>query len=231
MLDLHGYGFSLLEGAWLTLEVALTSLTLSAVLGLFGALAKLSQSRLARSTASVYTTIIRGVPDLVMMLLIFFGGQMLVNDLTARFGYQGFIDVDPFIAGVITIGFIYGAYMTETFRGAILAVPAGQLEAGYAFGMSRTLVFRRILLPQMMRHALPGLGNNWLVLLKTTALVSVIGLDDMVRKATLAAGATRLPFTFHFVVASGYLVFTAVSMLLLRWAERRYSVGMQRDKG
>jgi arginine/ornithine transport system permease protein len=231
MLDLHGYGFSLLEGAWLTLEVALTSLALSAVLGLVGALAKLSPSRLARSTASVYTTIIRGVPDLVMMLLIFFGGQMLVNDLTARFGYQGFIDVDPFIAGVITIGFIYGAYMTETFRGAILAVPAGQLEAGYAFGMSRGLAFRRILLPQMMRHALPGLGNNWLVLLKTTALVSVIGLDDMVRKATLAAGATRLPFTFHFVVALGYLVFTTVSVLLLRWAEQRYSVGIRRDEG
>jgi len=229
MFDLQGYGFSILDGALLTIEVALASLACATVLGMLGAFAKLSKSRLARTAASVYTTIIRGVPDLVMMLLIFFGGQMLVNDLTARFGYDGYIDIDPFIAGVITIGFIYGAYMTETFRGAILAVPAGQMEAGYAFGMSRGLVFRRILLPQMMRHALPGLGNNWLVLLKTTALVSVIGLDDMVRKATLAAGATRLPFTFHLVVALGFLAFTTVSVLLLRWAEQRYSVGVRRD--
>jgi arginine/ornithine transport system permease protein len=229
MFDLQGYGFSILDGALLTIEVALASLACATVLGMLGAFAKLSKSRLARTAASVYTTIIRGVPDLVMMLLIFFGGQMLVNNLTARFGYDGYIDIDPFIAGVITIGFIYGAYMTETFRGAILAVPAGQMEAGYAFGMSRGLVFRRILLPQMMRHALPGLGNNWLVLLKTTALVSVIGLDDMVRKATLAAGATRLPFTFHLVVALGFLAFTTVSVLLLRWAEQRYSVGVRRD--
>jgi arginine/ornithine transport system permease protein len=229
MFDLQGYGLSILDGALLTIEVALASLACATVLGMLGAFAKLSKSRLARTAASVYTTIIRGVPDLVMMLLIFFGGQMLVNNLTARFGYDGYIDIDPFIAGVITIGFIYGAYMTETFRGAILAVPAGQMEAGYAFGMSRGLVFRRILLPQMMRHALPGLGNNWLVLLKTTALVSVIGLDDMVRKATLAAGATRLPFTFHLVVALGFLAFTTVSVLLLRWAEQRYSVGVRRD--
>jgi len=229
MFDLHGYGVSILEGAWLTIEVALTSMALAVILGMLGALAKLSGSGLAQTIASIYTTIIRGVPDLVMMLLVFFGGQMLVNNLTARLGYDGYIDIDPFIAGLITIGFIYGAYMTETFRGAILAVPAGQLEAGYAFGMSRGLVFRRILLPQMMRHALPGLGNNWLVLLKTTALVSVIGLDDMVRKATLAAGATRLPFTFHLVVALGYLAFTTLSVLLLRWAEQRYSVGVRRE--
>lgn len=231
MLDLHGYGLSILAGAALTMEVALLSLAMATVLGVAGALAKLSKSAFARMVASIYTTIIRGVPDLILMMLVFFGGQMLLNNLTARFEYQGYIDVDPFIAGVLTIGFIYGAYMTETFRGAILAVPHGQLEAGYAFGMSRLLVFRRILLPQMMRHALPGFGNNWLVLLKTTALVSVIGLDDMVRKATLAAGATRLPFTFHLMVALGYLLFTTISVLLLRWAERRYSLGTREAEG
>ena len=229
MFDLHGYGPSLLEGALLTLQVALTSLTLAVALGMLGALAKLSESRLARAAAAIYTTTIRGVPELVMMLLIFFGGQMLVNNLAVWFGYEDYIDVNPFTAGVITIGFIYGAYMTETFRGAILAVPPGQLEAGYAFAMTRAQVFRRILLPQMMRHALPGLGNNWLVLLKTTALVSVIGLDDMVRKASLAAGATRLPFTFHLTVALGFLAFTTVSVLLLRWAEQRYSIGVRQD--
>ena len=225
MLDLQGYGPSLLEGALLTLEVALASLVLAVILGILGALAKLSRSRIARGIAMTYTTVIRGIPDLVLMLLIFFGGQVLVNDLALWVGYDGYIDINPFIAGILTIGFIFGAYMTETFRGAILAVPAGQLEAGHAFGMRPRQVFFRILMPQMMRHALPGFGNNWLVLLKTTALVSVIGLDDMVRKAALAAGATRQPFTFYVAVAFGFLVFTTISVLLLRWAEKRYSLG------
>ncbi len=225
MFDLQGYGPSLLEGALLTIQVALSALVLAIVLGLCGALAKLSRSRLAYALAATYTTVIRGVPDLVLMLLIFFGGQILVNDLAYRVGYSGYIDINPFVAGVLTIGFIFGAYMTETFRGAMLAVPSGQLEAGYAFGMRRYQVFFRIMLPQMIRHALPGFGNNWLVLLKTTALVSIIGLDDLVRKAGLAAGATRQPFTFYLAVAFGFLVFTTVSVLLLRWAERRYSLG------
>jgi arginine/ornithine transport system permease protein len=225
MFDLQGYGPSLLEGALLTIQVALSALVLAIMLGMSGALAKLSHSRLAYALAATYTTVIRGVPDLVLMLLIFFGGQILVNDLAYRVGYSGYIDINPFVAGVLTIGFIFGAYMTETFRGAMLAVPSGQLEAGYAFGMRRYQVFFRIMLPQMIRHALPGFGNNWLVLLKTTALVSIIGLDDLVRKAGLAAGATRQPFTFYLAVAFGFLVFTTVSVLLLRWAERRYSLG------
>ncbi|MCP5421052.1 MAG: ABC transporter permease [Gammaproteobacteria bacterium] len=227
MFDLRGYGFSIMEGALLTIEVALISLAIAVILGMLGALAKLSKSRFAQISATVYTTVIRGIPDLVLMLLLFFGGQVLINKLAAVFDYQEYIDINPFTAGVLTIGFIFGAYMTETFRGAIMAVPRGQLEAGYAYGMTRWQVFVRILLPQMIRHALPGFGNNWLVLLKTTALVSIIGLDDMVRKASLAAGATRLPFTFYLVVALGFLVFTTISVLLLRWAEKRYSVGFQ----
>ncbi len=225
MFDLQGYGPSILQGALLTIEVALMSLVIAVFLGMLGALAKLSKSRTANWVAAIYTTMIRGIPDLVLMLLIFFGGQVLINHLAAFVGYEEYIDINPFLAGVITIGFIFGAYMTETFRGAILAVPGGQLEAGYAYGMSRFQVFRRILVPQMVRHALPGFGNNWLVLLKTTALVSIIGLDDMVRKASLAAGATRMPFTFYVVVALGFLAFTTISVALLYWAERRYSVG------
>ncbi len=227
MLNLHGYGLSILEGAALTIEVALMSLAIAAVLGMLGALGKLSKSKAARVSATVYTTVIRGVPDLVLMLLIFYGGQELINRFALWVEYEEYIDINPFTAGVVTIGFIFGAYMTETFRGAMMAVPQGQLEAGHAFGMSRVQVFRRILMPQMVRHALPSFGNNWLVLLKTTALVSIIGLDDMVRKANLAAGATRQPFTFYLVVALGFLVFTTVSILLLRWAERRYSAGFQ----
>ena len=228
MLNLHGYGPSILEGAGLTVAVALLSLFIAMALGMVSAMAKLSNSMVARGIAQVYTTVIRGVPDLVLMLLIFFGGQVLINDLGPMVGYEDYIDINPFIAGTITIGFIFGAYMGETFRGAILAVPKGMLEAGAAYGMSKGQVFVRILLPQMMRHALPGFGNNWLVLMKTTALVSIIGLEDMVRKAGLAAGATREPFPFYFATAILFLVFTTVSILILRWAEKRYSAGERR---
>ena len=229
MLNLHGYGPSILEGTRLTLEVSLLSLAIAMGLGLLGALAKLSASPGLRALAQVYTTIIRGIPDLVLMLLIFFGGQVLINRIAPWFGHSEYIDINPFLAGASTIGFIFGSYMTETFRGAILAVGRGQLEAGYAYGMSGPKVVRRILLPQMMRHALPGFGNNWLVLIKTSALVSIIGLDDMVRKAAIAAGATRMPFTFYLVVALNYLLITTVSIYLLKYLERRYSAGVRRE--
>jgi arginine/ornithine transport system permease protein len=229
MLNLQGYGPSIWEGTLLTINVALASLAIAVLLGIIGALAKLSGIGVLKALAQVYTTVIRGVPDLVLMLLVFYGGQMLINQLGGMLGYEGYIDINPYIAGVSTIGFIFGAYMTETFRGAIMAVPHGQLEAGYAYGMGRTLVFFRILLPQMVRHAIPGFGNNWLVLTKATALVSIIGLDDMVRKASLAAGATRMPFTFYAAVALIYLMITTVSVYLLDWLEKRYSQGYQRD--
>ncbi len=227
MFELHGYLPFILSGFLLTVEVALLSLLIAMLLGLAGALAKLSSSRVARVVAGVYTTIIRGIPDLVLMTLIFFGGQMMINQVGDRFGWD-YIDVDPFVSGVITIGFIFGAYMTETFRGAILAVPRGEIEAGHAFGMSPLRVFLRITLPASVRHALPGFGNNWLVLAKTTALVSVIGLQDMVYNAGQAGGATRQPFTFYFVVAILFLLITSVSEVGLRWLSRRYSAGVRR---
>ncbi|BHH84941.1 ABC transporter permease [Desulforhopalus sp. 52FAK] len=229
MFSLHGYGPSIFEGTILTLEVSLVSLFLAMILGMSGALAKLSRSAVLRGAATVYTTVIRGIPDLVLMLLVFFGGQVFVNQMAPLLGYDEYIDINPFVAGVLTIGFIFGAYMTETFRGAILAVNKGQLEAGYAYGMSSFKVFRRILFPQMVRHALPGFGNNWLVLVKTTALVSIIGLDDMVRKASMAAGATRMPFTFYVVVAINFLLITTVSIYLLKFLEDKYSIGVRRD--
>ena len=227
MLSLHGYGPSILEGTILTLQVSLVSLMIAMLLGIIGALSKLSGSRPLQLLAQVYTTIIRGIPDLVLMLLVFFGGQVFINQMGPYFGFEDYIDINPFIAGVSTIGFIFGAYMTETFRGAILAVHKGQLEAGSAYGMSKSMIFRRITLPQMVRHALPGFGNNWLVLVKTTALVSIIGLDDMVRKASLAAGATRKPFTYYLVVAILYLIITSISIYLLKYLERKYSVGVR----
>ncbi len=223
---LHDYLPSLLDGARLTLAMAFASLSLALTLGLLGASAKLSRSVFWRWVASSYTTVIRGVPDLVLMLLIFFGGQIALNSLVQRWGI-GYIDVDPFVAGVATLGFIFGAYFTETFRGAILAIPPGQMEAGRAFGMSRWLVFRRITAPQMVRFAIPSFTNNWLVLVKSTALVSVIGLNDMMQKAGQAAGATREPFTFYLAVGALYLVITTVSVIALGALERRYSRGVK----
>lgn len=217
----------MLEGSVVTLSVAFLSLAIAVVLGLITASLKLSGSRLGRGVAGVYTTVIRGVPDLVLMLLIFFGGQIQVNRIGGFFGWD-YIDVDAFTAGTLTIGFIFGAYMGETFRGAFLAVPVGLLEAGYAYGMTRQQVFLRILVPQMMRHALPGLGNNWLVLMKVTALVSVIGLHDLVYRAGQAGGSTRQPFLYYLFVAFMFLAFTTVSIWLLNWLERRYSVGVRR---
>lgn len=225
MFDLYGYGSSIMEGTIVTVNIALSSLAIAVILGISGALAKLSKSRPLRLCSLTYTTIIRGIPDLVLMLLIFFGGQIFVNQMAFKIGYEEYIDINPYLAGVLTIGFIFGAYMTETFRGAIMAVNKGQLEAGHAFGMKKRQVFVRILLPQMIRYAIPSFGNNWLVMIKATAIVSIIGLDDMVRKAHLAAGATRKPFTFFLVVAINYLIFTTISSYILSWLERRYSIG------
>lgn len=218
---LYGYGPSLLQGSWLTVKLSLLSLLLAMAIGLIAALAKLSSIKALNLVAAVYTTLIRGVPELVLMLLIYFGLQIAVNNIAPKFGFEDYIDIDPFTSGVATIGFIYGAYMAETFRGAILAVPRGQLECGEAFGMTPLQVIRRILLPQMVRYALPGFGNNWLVLVKATALVSIIGLDDVVRKASLAAGATRDSFSFYMATAIVYLALTTVSTILLQAAETR----------
>ncbi len=210
----------------LTVEVALLSLLIALLLGIAAASARLSKSIISRTISGVYTTIIRGIPDLVLLTLIFFGGQIMVNNLGKSMGW-GYIDISPFIAGVLTLGFIFGAYMGETFRGAILAVPKGEIEAGYAYGMRPLQVFVRITLPAMVRHALPGFGNNWLVLVKSTALVSVIGLQDMVYNAGAAGGSTRQPFSFYLLVAFLFLVITAVSNSGLKWLDRRYSAGIR----
>ncbi len=229
MLDLHGYGPRLVEGAGVTLQLAVLSLILALALGLLTASAKMSRNWLLHKVATLYTTVIRGVPDLVLMLLLFFGGQMALNAITDalydRTGLDWYVNLNAFAAGVVTIGFIFGAYMGETFRGAFMAVEHGQIEAGKAYGMSPWLVFRRIRFPQMMRHALPGISNNWMVLLKTTALVSVIGLSDMVRVAAEASRATHEPFTFLIPVAIVYLLIASVSEWMFARLQKRYNVG------
>lgn len=224
---LYGYLPAILEGLGLTLRVSALSLAIACVFGLLGATAKLSGSRAARWSAEIYTTLIRGMPELVLMLLIFYGGQIGVNKLAEMQGWD-YIDIPPFLAGVLTIGFIFGAYLTETFRGAILAVPKGQGEAGMAFAMTRAQVMQRIVFPQMVRHAIPGFANNWLIMIKASALVSIIGLDDMVHRAGLAAASTRAPFTFYVAVALIYLTLTSVSIFLLSRLEERYSIGVRK---
>ena len=222
--SLKGFGPLLLQGTWMTVKLSVMSLLLAIVLGLLGARAKLSKAAILRIPAQVYTTLIRGVPDLVLMLLIFYSLQTWLTSFTEAMEWD-YIEIDPFAAGVITLGFIYGAYFTETFRGAILAVPRGQVEAATAYGLSRAQRFRFVVFPQMMRFALPGIGNNWQVVLKATALVSIIGLADLVKASQDAGKSTYQLFYFLVLAALIYLVITSVSNFALRWAERRYAAG------
>jgi arginine/ornithine transport system permease protein len=223
----NGYGSTILDGAWLTVQLALLSMAVAIALGLLGAAFRLSPLKWLALMGETYATVIRGIPDLVLILLIFYGGQDLVNRIAPLVGYEDYIDINPFVAGVGTLGFIYGAYLSETFRGAFMAIPKGQGEAGLAYGMSPLRIFLRILVPQMIRLAIPGVTNNWLVLVKATALISLVGLQDMMARAKSAGDATREPFTYILLAAAIYLVMTSVSLLVLRYLERRYSVGVK----
>jgi histidine transport system permease protein len=228
---LEGYGPQLWAGTVETITLALGSLALSFALGLVGAAAKLSGRRRLAVPARFYTTLVRGVPDLVLMLLLYYSFQDLLNRVTDALGQPQF-DIDPFAAGVSVLGFIYGAYFTETFRGAVLAVPRGQWEAAMAFGLTRRRAFLRIIFPQMMRFALPGISNNWQVILKATALVSLIGLHDVVRAAQDAITGTSTKggyhaFLFLTAVALIYLSLTTLSHVIFHALEKRFSRGFQ----
>ncbi|CAH0295645.1 MULTISPECIES: ABC transporter permease [Pseudomonas] len=222
--SLQGFGPLLLQGSWMTVKLSFLCLLVSVGLGLIGASAKLSKSALLRVPAQAYTTLIRGVPDLVLMLLIFYSLQTWLSSFTDFMEWE-YIEINPFSAGVITLGFIYGAYFTETFRGAILAVPRGQMEAATAYGLTRAQRFRLVVFPQMMRFALPGIGNNWMVILKATALVSIIGLADLVKVAQDAGKSTYQLFFFLILAALIYLVITTVSNYVLRRMEIFYAAG------
>jgi histidine transport system permease protein/arginine/ornithine transport system permease protein len=222
------YRSLLFDGTVVTVQLAIGSLLLAVLLGLIGATAKLSTNPLWQRLAGSYTTLVRGVPDLVLMMLLFYGGQQMLNDFGEVTGWWDYLEINQFTAGVFSIGFVFGAYMTETFRGAILAIPRGQIEAGIACGMTNMKIFVRITWPQMVRYALPSFTNNWLVLVKATALVSVIGLHDLVWNASTAGRSVREPFTFMFAVLMIYLALTAVSDVGLRWMERKYSAGVRK---
>lgn len=229
MIELHGYGPLLLDGAWLTVRVAFASVALGLVFGLIGATAKLSNNRVARGAATAYTAIVRGIPELLLLLIVFYGGSLLVQQIWSGLGGESYVEIKPFVAGTFTLAFVFGAYATEVFRGAILSVPKGQIEAAYAMGMGRFQMFRRVMLPQVWRFALPGLGNLWLVLLKDTSLISVVNLNELMYNSRSAAGATREPFTFFVAAAIIYLLFTIVSMAVLQYSERRARRGVRQS--
>ncbi|SIS41996.1 ABC transporter permease [Neptunomonas antarctica] len=220
MIDLHGFGHLLLAGTWVTVKLALVSLFFGLIFGLLGASAKLSKYKFLRWMATGYTTIVRGIPELLIVFAIYFGGSALLMSVASLFGYEDYIEVNPFMAGVAALSIAFGAYATEVFRMAILSIPQGQWESAQALGMTPAKTFSRIILPQVWRVALPGLGNLFQVLMKDTALVSVVGLQDIIRQASTAVSSTNEPFTFYLAAACIYLVLTAFATAGTLWMER-----------
>jgi His/Glu/Gln/Arg/opine family amino acid ABC transporter permease subunit len=230
MIDLQGFGNLLLAGTLVTVELSLASMTVAVVLGLIGATATRSHFLPARWLAAGYTTIVRGIPELLAILLVYFGASIVLMKIAGLFGYTGYIELSPFLAGTVALGFMYGAYASEVVRGAIDAIPHGQIEAAQAMGMHRLLVFRRIVLPQTWRLALPPLGNLFLALLKDTALISVVGANDLMRDTAIAVSQTKAPFTFYASAALIYLLLTVVTTVGITWLERNANRGMQRAR-
>ncbi|CAD5105904.1 ABC transporter permease [Zestomonas carbonaria] len=225
--DLYGFGPALAAGALMTIKLALSALALGLVLGLLGALAKTSSHKPLQWLGDAYSTIVRGVPELLWVLLIYFGTVNAMRAIGEWIGYPQ-LELSPFAAGTIALGLCFGSYATEVFRGAILAIPKGHREAGLALGMSKGRILWRLVLPQMWRIALPGLGNLFMILMKDTALVSVIGLGEIMRNAQIAVSVSKKPFTFFLVAALIYLSLTIIAMIGLHFLEKRASRGFVR---
>ncbi len=211
----------LLAGTVVTVQITLAATVLGIILGLLGAAARMSKMLPFRALGNFYVGVIRGIPELLIVLLIYFGSTRLLMAIASQFGYDEYIELSPLIAGVIALALTFGGYATEVFRGAFIAIADGQREAGEALGMSKWRIFYRIQLPQVWRIALPGLGNLILVLMKDTALISVIGLEELTRKASMVALSTREPFTWYVTAAVMYLALTVVASVLLRYFEGR----------
>lgn len=227
-LDLYGFGPALLAGTLMTIQLALCALALGLVLGLLGALAKTSPNKFLQWLGGTYSTIVRGVPELLWVLLIYFGTVNLMRELGTLLGHPE-LELNAFAAGVIALGLCFGAYATEVFRGAILAIPRGHREAGQALGLSKVRIFWRIILPQMWRIALPGLGNLFMILMKDTALVSVIGLEEIMRRSQIAVSLSKEPFHFFLIAAFIYLSLTVLAMTAMHFLEQRASRGFKRS--
>ncbi|HEV2506969.1 MAG TPA: ABC transporter permease subunit [Mesorhizobium sp.] len=218
-----GWGDELAYGAAMTLVIAVLGFAGGLVVGLPIAAARLSPNILLRTVSGIYVTVVRGVPELLVIYLLFFGGGQFYRHIADAMGYSGAVAADAFSAGVLAIVLICAAYSAEVFRGAFQAIPKGQIEAANAFGMRRSTLFLRIKLPQMLRYALPSIANVWQLVLKDTALISVTGLVELMRTIDVAAGSTRSPFLFYMVAIVIFLFFTSVSNKMFEGAERHFS--------
>jgi len=223
-----GWGPALLWGALMTLLVASAGLGIGAAIGAVAAGAKLSASRAAQAFSNAYAAIFRGVPELLIVYFVYFGSSALLTDIGHVLGYEGFLGVPAFLAGALAVGVISGAYQAELYRGAFLSIPKGELEAARACGMGPGLMFRRIIAPQVLRFALPGLNNLWQVALKDSSLIAVTGLSEIMRVSQVAAGSTRQPFIFYLAGGALYLLLTVVSNRLFEAAETRAARGRRR---
>jgi len=217
----NGWGGLLLTGAVLTLLVTLAAMVIGAAVGALVAAAKLSQSRGLRIAGDAYTTVFRGVPELLIIYLIYFGGGSAVGTIATWFGAQGYVGLPSFLTGAVAVGLISASYQAEVFRGSFTAVAPGEIEAARAIGMHPMLRFRRIIAPQVLRFALPGLGNVWQLSLKDSALVSITGLAELMRQSQVAAGSTHMYFLFYIAGGALYLVLTTLSDRVFGVAEKR----------
>jgi His/Glu/Gln/Arg/opine family amino acid ABC transporter permease subunit len=226
---LQGWGEAIARGAAVTVAVALMALALGLVWGVLGALARLSSSRILRRLGAIYTTVIRGTPELLIILIVYFGGTVALTAFARKIVPDaGYVEVPSIAAGVFALSLIFGGYAAETIRGAFQAIPRGQIEAAEAFGLTGWVGFVHIRFPLMWRYALPALGNNWISLVKDTSLISVVGLEELMRVSAMATSVTREPFIFYLVAALVYLALTFVNTTLLGWMEARSQRGERR---
>lgn len=217
----HGWGLSLLTAAGITLGAAISGFALGSFLGIIGATLKLSRSKILRASGTFYTTVFRGIPEILIVYLFYFGGSVAFTKLMNLGGFPGFYSLPAFAIGVLAVGIVSGAYQTEAYRAGFLRIDRGQIEAGLSCGMSDFLLLRRIIAPQALRFALPALGNVWQSVLKETALLSVIGLTELLRQSITAAGSTREPLLFYGVAAAMFFVIGRLTGSLLSRTEKR----------
>jgi octopine/nopaline transport system permease protein len=209
----------------MTIAVSVTAMLIGFVFALIFTPLKLSKYKSLNLIGNFYTTVIRGVPELLVIYLFFFGGSGAIMYVAAIFGYFEYIEINAFITGSMAIGIISGAYSTEVFRGAIQSIDKGQFEAAKVLGVGKFAQFYKIILPQMLRLAIPNLSNVWQITLKDTSLISVTGLVEIMRQSYIAAGSTRDPLFFYSFAAVLYLLLTYLSMKLINRLEARYSRG------
>ena len=220
-----GWGDELFNATLMTLAVSITAMLIGFLFALIFTPLKLSKYKSLNLIGNFYTTVIRGVPELLVIYLFFFGGSGAIMYVASMFGYNDYIEINAFMTGAFAIGIISGAYSTEVFRGAILSIDKGQFEASKVLGIKKHIQFFKVVLPQMLRLAIPNLSNVWQITLKDTSLISVTGLVEIMRQSYVAAGSTRDPLFFYSFAAVLYLLLTYVSMKLINKLEVRYSRG------